>query len=148
MSGAWGGGGEGRQRYLCLPDWLPPDRCQRGAPRPTRRPQTGARWGPGPDGSSPQTPPGQASGPRTPASCSPRGPGGLWVMGEKGGAARTPIPRAPRPSRAGPSPARRPHLRFEGWGRLSSSKLTHAGRRRRKRESRFSVTLYPPPPPS
>lgn len=69
-------------------------------------------------------------------------------MGGKGGAARTPIPRAPRPSRAGPSPARRPHLRFEGWARLSSSKLTHAGRRGRKRESRFSVTLYPPPPSS
>lgn len=66
--------------------------------------------------------------------------------GGKGGATRTPIPRAPRPSRARPSPARRPHLRFEGWGRLSSSKLTHAGRRGRKRESRFSVTLYPHTP--
>lgn len=64
--------------------------------------------------------------------------------GGKGGAARTPTPRAPRPSRAVPSPARRPHLRFEGWGRWYSSKLTHAGRRGRKRESRFSVTLYPP----
>nr|XP_025147928.1 uncharacterized protein LOC112586774 [Bubalus bubalis] len=73
-------------------DWFPPDRCQRGAPRPTRRPQTGARWGPGPDGSSPQTPPGQASGPRTPASCSPRGPGGLWVTG--GGKAAQPAPRS------------------------------------------------------
>lgn len=68
--------------------------------------------------------------------------------GGKGGAPRPRgLPRAPRPSRAGPSPARRPHLRFEGWGRWYSSTLTHAGRRGRKRESRFSVTIYPPPTP-
>lgn len=123
------------------PNWLLPDCCQRGAPRPTRRTQTGARWGPAWTVVLRRL---RRPGARTPASLP--APRARRLVGN-GGKGR----RSPHPDPEGSPPITCRALacspatpRFEGWARFVSSKSrTQEGEE--EAESRFCYPISTSP---
>ncbi|XP_027456161.2 uncharacterized protein LOC113925755 isoform X1 [Zalophus californianus] len=84
-----------------------------------------------------------ATGPRTPSSCSHCGPGGLWVKRRTSAPTAARTPRDPEGSV--PVTCLGPllltaDLHFEGWEGISPRESSRKNERR-KRESKFSVTL-------